>query len=92
MFHYSNMRARYILLGLSHRIFVRAKTQYASPNELCAKSAHRASKHGTADTYRRPHCLHAGSYYNDTNGAWHTNATGFYSYNDDAHWEQDDTK
>jgi hypothetical protein len=83
------MRAHFIVLGLNH---VCAKVQYASPKELCAKSSHRARKQGTVDIYRRPQCLHAGSYYNDTNGAWHTNSSGFYSYNEVAHWEQDVTK
>ena len=81
------MWARCLLLCLTHQTY--AKSHYPSLNELCSKSAHRAGKHESVDIYRRPQCLHTGSYYKDVNGALLTNATGFYSYNDVAHWDQD---
>jgi len=81
------MWAKYLLLCIARG--AHAKSHYAGLNELCSKSAHRIDKHDSIDIYRRPQCLHIGSYHKDANGALNTNATGFYSYDDVAHWEQD---
>ena len=55
--------------------------EFASATDLCSSAkTDEIEKKNSMDVYNRPQCLDPGNYYQDPNGARHTDASGFYSY------------